>query len=135
MGSGLRVHAIAKKRENRMNANQIKKAISAITSILSEDWKSAKEISVELKKRSISIDVDVDQIRRLMRNSNIAEIRTSLGYRQLNQVDLIDRAILNKDTYMYRNDAAIARVFKVSRQAVHKRKKKLKRIAKKAING
>lgn len=118
-----------------MNANQIKKAISAITSILSEDWKSAKEISVELKKRSISIDVDVDQIRRLMRNSNIAEIRTSLGYRQLNQVDLIDRAILNKDTYMYRNDAAIARVFKVSRQAVHKRKKKLKRIAKKAING
>jgi biotin operon repressor len=118
---------IAKETRKKMNAKQQIKVRNAIASILSGDWMSAEEISVELK-RSISLDIDVDRIRRLLRNSNIAESRESLGYRLPNQVDLIDQAILNKDTYIFRNDAAIARAFKISRQAVHKRKKKLKLI-------
>jgi len=120
MGSGLRVHD-RKNEEKQMNDKQQRKAINAITSILSEDWMSAEEISVKLKQ-SKSLDIDVDQVRRLLRTSNISEGRRGLGYRLPRQTDLIDRAILmTKDN----NYDQIAKAFKVSRQAVYKRRKKL----------
>lgn len=100
--------------------------LTAIATILSADyWKTSQQIADELRSRH-NQDYSADQIRRLLRKYAFIEKRKLLGYRlNSGKPDLIDQDILRLIN-AGENLGPVSRKFKITRQAVHQRKQKLR---------